>query len=68
VESMMLTGKPVGTVERTLMTSGLLDALLQSCADDGRRRLTPQLEFGYQTSWRWKQPPPPPPGRPWAEQ
>ncbi len=68
IENMMLTGAPSWIVERTLMTSGLLDALLQSRANGGMRMETPDLRFAYQQSWRWKQPPPPPPGRPWSEQ
>ncbi len=68
VEDMILTGKPSWPMERTLMTSGALDALLMSRKKGGQRLATPYLEFSYQSSWRWKQPPPPPPGRPWSEQ
>ncbi len=68
VEHMFLTGKPSWPLERTLMTSGALDALLISRMKGGQRLATPYLEFSYQSSWRWKQPPPPPPGRPWSEQ
>lgn len=68
IEKMMLTGQPDRNVERTLMTSGLLDALLHSRTEGEVRRETPQLEFGYQSIWRWQQPPPPPPSRPWGEQ
>jgi len=68
IEKMMLTGSPSWPVERTLMTSGALDALFVSRLEDGRRLTTPQLQFSYHSNWRWKQPPPPPPGRPWSEQ
>ena len=68
IEKMMLTGQPAWNVERTLMTSGLLDALLQSRAAGGMRQETPHLRFAYQQTWRWQTPPPPPPGRPWSEQ
>jgi hypothetical protein len=68
IEKMMITGKPTWPVERTLMTSGTLDALLNSRLVGGKRLTTPQLQFSYRSDWRWTQPPPPPPGRPWAEQ
>ncbi len=68
VEKMMLTGQPGRNVERTLMTSGLLDALLQSRTEGGARKETPHLQFSYQPIWRWQQPPPPPASRPWGEQ
>jgi hypothetical protein len=68
IEQMMLTQKPPWTVERTLLTSGTLQALLISLKEDQRRVETPQLMFGYQPFWRWTEPPPPPAMRPWAEQ
>jgi hypothetical protein len=68
IEAMMLTGKPAWPVERTLLTSGTLDALLQSHVRGGVRIPTPHLRVSYQPTWRWKQPPPPPPSRPWSEQ
>ena len=68
VEKMMLTGQPGWNVERTLMTSGLLDALLQSRTEGEVRKETHHLQFSYQPFWHWQQPPPPPPGRPWGEQ
>ena len=68
IEKMILSGEPSWPVERTLMSSGALDALLQSRLDGGRRHQTPHLQFSYQSAWRWQQPPPPPPGRPWPEQ
>ena len=68
IEKMILSGKPSWPADRTLMTSGALDALLVSRFEGEKRLATPQLEFSYQSNWRWKQPPPEPPGRPWPEQ
>ena len=68
IEQMMLTGKPSWNVERTLLTSGALDALLLSLNEDQRRVETPHLLLRYQPIWRWSEPPPPPPMRPWADQ
>jgi hypothetical protein len=68
VEQMIQTGTPTWNVERTLLTSGALDALLQSAVQGGERIETPYLNVSYQPIWRWKSPPPPPPTRPWSEQ
>jgi hypothetical protein len=64
IEKMMQTGKPTWPVERTLLTTGLLDALLQSKHAGGKELKTPQLAIHYRSDWNWKQPPPPPKGRP----
>jgi hypothetical protein len=64
VEKMMLTGQPAWPVERTLMTSGALDALLISKQQGGKPLDTPQLKFAYRSDWQWREPPPPPPDRP----
>ncbi len=64
IEKMMLTGKPTWPVERTLLTTGALDALLISKQQSGRRINTPYLKIAYQTNFDWHQPPPPPAGRP----
>ncbi|HEY2952314.1 MAG TPA: hypothetical protein VGK40_07020 [Verrucomicrobiae bacterium] len=68
IEQMMLTGKPSWNVERTLLSSGALHALLVSENENGRRVQTPYLEVTYHPSWRWTEPPPPPPMREWREQ
>jgi hypothetical protein len=64
VEQMFETGKPAWPPERTLMTSGILDAALISQKEGGTLLATPHLTFGYRTNWRWKPPPPRPPDRP----
>jgi hypothetical protein len=64
VERMMLTGKPSWPVERTLMTSGLLDRLLISKSKGGERLDTPELTFPYAVEWSWRSPPAAPPDRP----
>ncbi|NNE92873.1 MAG: hypothetical protein HKN23_14610, partial [Verrucomicrobiales bacterium] len=69
IEKMFHTGKPTWPVERTLMTSGALDALLIAKRDkiDGWME-TPHLsEVKYQSDWNWKQPAPWPHGRPSKE-
>lgn len=68
IEQLILTGQPPRNVERTLLTSGALDALLISLQEGGRRIETPYLMIPYQPNWRWIEPPPAPPMRPWAEQ
>ncbi len=68
IEQMYHTGVPTWPVERTLMTSGVLDALLISKLNGGNPLDTPQLIFSYQSDWNWHQPPDPPPGRPVHEQ
>ncbi len=68
LEPFFQTGKPTWPVERTLLTSGMLDALLISHHEGGRIVETPQLAIQYQSEWNWKQPAPPPPGRPLNDQ
>jgi hypothetical protein len=68
IETMMLTGEPAWPVERTLLTSGTLDALLQSHTRGGEPIATPHLRVRYRPTWRWREPTPPPPGRPWSDQ
>ena len=64
IEQLMQTGVPVWPAERTLLTSGTLDACLLSKLGGGKRLATPELQIGYKSDWCWKQLPPPPPNRP----
>jgi hypothetical protein len=64
IDEMMQTGKPTWPVERTLLTSGTLDALHISKKDGGRHVETPYLKIPYRSEWDWKEPPAPPPDRP----
>lgn len=48
IESLMLTGTEPYPVERTLLTTGILDAAMRSRHQDGTRLCTPELELGYQ--------------------
>ncbi|MDA0746468.1 MAG: hypothetical protein O2954_08105 [bacterium] len=57
VESMFLTGKPAYPVERTLLTTGLVAAAVDSLHEDQKRIETPHLNIKYQptkesTFWR----------------
>jgi hypothetical protein len=48
IESMLLNGTAPYPVERTLLTSGMLDAAMRSRHDGGERRPTPELAIAYQ--------------------
>ncbi len=48
IDQMIHTGQPAYPVERTLLATGVLDALMHSLADEGKRRETPELDVRYQ--------------------
>lgn len=48
IESMILNGVAPYPIERTLLTTGMLDALMRSRHDCGVRRETPELAISYQ--------------------
>jgi hypothetical protein len=64
IEQMIKAGKPAWPVERTLMTTGILNAYFRSKQAGGRPIETSWLDIRYHSDHDWRQPPPPPPGRP----
>ena len=68
IEQMIHTRRPTWPVERTLLTTGVLDALLTSKLRGGIRMATPHLAIKYRPTFQWQPPPEPVPGRPLNEQ
>lgn len=64
IEQFMHTGKAPWPVERTLLTSGLVDECLRSQSEGGTRRETPHLDVKYTTDWNWMLPINPVPEKP----
>jgi hypothetical protein len=60
IDAMIQTGHAPYPVERTLLTTGILDAVMVSKSDKNRRRETPYLDIRYQASnWPFAQGPVP---------
>jgi hypothetical protein len=67
IEHTFRTGRPAYPVERTLLTTGMLDALMHSLADGGKRIETPHLAIRYEAvDWPFAEgmPPAPKPKKP----
>ena len=61
-EQMIHTGKPTWPAERTLLTSGMLDAAAAVASTAAAKSIpTPYLNVAYQSDWNWQMPPAPPP-------
>ncbi len=52
IENAFLTGQPPFPIQRTLLTTGSLEAMMRATQQSNQMLLTPQLEIGYQFSER----------------
>ncbi len=56
IDQMFATGKAVYPVERTLLTTGVLDATITSQFEGHKRKETPHLALAYQPGPAWRAP------------
>ncbi len=69
IAKMVQSGQPTWPVERTLLTSGILEAALISQSKGGTPVETPYMkDVKYQSQWNWHQPPTPYTDRPINDQ
>jgi hypothetical protein len=59
IDEMFQTGKPTWPVERTLLTTGILDAAMTSRFEGHKRLVTDHLAIAYEPGPAWKAPPAP---------
>jgi hypothetical protein len=55
IEKMMHSTKPAWPVERTLLTTGVLNAAMISQKQSGEQIETPYLKIRYRSDWNWEQ-------------